>query len=612
MNNFICLPPTASRFLQRLGGILLLMLISQFAMAVFNSCGNGTLGDYVAAFNKIDRHETAQVAKSFEVFERVSQVADNPGPGLFKLTVVDSKNALAFALSDNNVLLSKQAVEVIHGEASSPQEIEARLAFVLGHELAHLAHESRSRHLFSNKCDDQEATDETQELEADSKGFMYAGIAGYRVDLLLQSTSDDFLTYWVKIVSPSKLNSPELKMRVKNLKAKLQQVLDRLPFFYFGTRLAHFERCADGKEFLKQFQQAFPAREVLNNLGFCYLQEARRSMNDPLYSEFYWMPLLLDVESQAGSFTRGDETYKRLGNMPKSLDIERYLREAEYYLKKAVESDNQYWPAKVNLAVVDLYLNTPNAARELLKQAEPLVPASFQNELQALQAAAVYEQSDAVADLWPNAVKLLEELTGQSKKPAPLSALYNLARLYEIRQRPAEAKTNWNLLAGRLRELPEPIAKIVCERQKISSAEECPTTSADATASANIKDYPTFIQWPIPFGWKPLSGQTAVQAILKDLKWIPVNLSGDSIDSPVALQGKIYYTSNQDEVLELGDYLQMQVIKGEWTLNAFRKECSRPLRPRQLLTGTLWSCDKWAALERDGIVREVWGVLRLD
>jgi tetratricopeptide (TPR) repeat protein len=610
MNNVTYLPLTTSLFLQRLGGILLLMLVSQLAVAaVPNGCDSKTIEDYVAAFNKIDRQENVQIAKSFEIFERVSQVADNPGIGLFKLTVTGGKVARAMALPENNVLLSKPAVEVIHGKASPP-EIEARLAFVLGHELAHLAHEDLSPHTLpklTDNCGDHRPNYLEQESTADVTGFMYAGMAGYRVDLLLQSSPDDFLTYWVKMVSPQKLDSPELKTRVANLKVKLQQVLDRLPFFYFGTRLAHFERCADGKEFLKQFQQAFPAREVWNNLGFCYLQEARRSMKDPLHSEFYWMPLTLDTESRAGSFTRGEEISNRLGNMPNSSDTEGYLREAEFQFKKAVDSDKNYWPAKVNLAIVDLYLNTPNIARESLKQAEPLVPFSFQAELQALQAVAVYEQSDVVADLWPNAVKLLQELIPPKSTTAPLSALYNLARLYEVRQRPAEAKTNWDLLAGRMQELPEPIAKIVCERQKISSAKECPTTAANVTDSANTKDYPTFIQWPIPFAWNPLSGQASVQATLNGLKWIPVNLS-----SQASLRGKIYYTANQDEVLELDDYLQMQVVKGEWVLDAFRNECARPLRPRQVPSGTLWSCGKWAALEKGGKVREVWGVLRLE
>lgn len=612
MNNVTYLPPTTSLSLQRLGGILLLMLVNQLAVAAApNDCDPQRVEDYVAAFNKIDRQENVQVAKSFEVFERVNQVADNHGPGLFKLTVIDNKVARAMALSDNNVLLSKPAIDVIYGKEFPLPEIEARLAFVLGHELAHLAYQEEwAPHVFpklTDNCGDNRPNYLEQESAADARGFMYAGMAGYQVDLLLQSSPDDFLTYWVKMVSPQKLNSLELKVRVASLKAKLQQVLDRLPFFYFGTRLAHFERCADGKEFLKQFHQAFPAREVWNNLGFCYLQEARRSMGNPWHSEFYWMPLTLDTESRAGSFTRSEEKISnRLGNMPNSHDTEGYLREAEFQFKRAVDSDKNYWPAKVNLAIVDLYLNTPNTARDLLNQAEPLVPASFKNELEALQSVAVYEQSEAGKDLWPNAEERLKKLIPPKSTTAPLSALYNLARLYQIRQRPAEEKTYWDLLVGRLQELPDPIAKVVCEQQKISFAKGCPTTS-NVTNLVNTKDYPTFIQWPIPFEWNPLSGQASVQATLNGLKSIPVKLS-----SQASLQGKIYYTANQDEVLELGDYLQMQVVKGEWPLEKFRSECSRFLRPRQVPSGTLWSCGKWAALEKGGKVREVWGVLRLD
>ncbi len=35
--------------------------------------------------------------------------------------------------------------------------------------------------------------------------------------------------------------------------------------------------------------------------------------------------------------------------------------------------------------------------------------------------------------------------------------------------------------------------------------------------------------------------------------------------------------------------------------------CGQPIRKRTIVSGYLWSCDNWTALELQGQIREVWG-----
>jgi len=563
------------------------------------------ISDLIAAYNKIDPQQgDTKVDQTFKVFERVQAVADNNKKGLFTLTVLNTEKLIAVALPGNNVVLSKGTITKLYQAADQPSGIEAseaRLAFVLGHELGHLVRDDfidvQIYQIVNDHGDGCPPADsEAQQLAADKKGFVYAGMAGYQVDLLLppeNAQTDDFLTYWVKQATPNPLGGQDLSQRISNLRKILQTLQLQIPLFEFGMRLAHFERCDDGKYFLEKFQQEFPARDVLNNLGFCYLQQARQLMTLE-QAEFYWMPLVLEVETQAKVLVRGAEEYKMLKQMPLKKDIKIALTQASYYLKQAVESDLNYWPARVNLAVTYLYLGKTNLARNFLIEAEALAPANL--EIKTLQAVALYEQSEPLVDLWEKAVADLKKLARQPQ--APLSTYYNLARLYELRPRPAEAaQTYWDKLHLVLAQLPNQIRTLVCDKTTT-----CPVLP--------ISNYPLkpLVQWPIEFVWKPLSTQESIMSTLETYEQLEFKLSRQATS-----QGHIYYTPQRDrQVLEIGDYLNMQVVKGDWALNEFTNECRSPLRQRLIASGTLWSCNKWAVLEKGGRVKEVWGVLKLD
>jgi tetratricopeptide (TPR) repeat protein len=561
---------------------------------------------YIETYGQVLPQADPEVARVHRVFERVRAVADKNSKRRPQLVVVNSEgDPWAIALPDGHVVLSRQAVAVCHHGASM-EEAEARLAFVLGHELAHLAHDDFLHQEVHNflaaepstrelarflQTTQQQAKD--KELEADDTGFIYAALAGYPVDVLLQRRSQNahFFDFWMQQTQTRAVSShaaPEARAAL--LRRRLDDLRDKVRFYDFGVRLSHFDQCDDAIYFFQAFQKTFPGREVHNNLGYCYLQQALQEM-DPEKAYFYWMPLLLDSE------TRAEPMVLRGGPALKSLEqgadgARGFLEEAVAYLRQAVQADPNYGPARLNLAVAYLYLGQPHQARAVLAEARTLAPEDAL--LQGLEAVILYEQSDVELDLWPTAVARLEKLAARPDAPNP--ALFNLARLLAVRPRPAEARVYWNRLAERASSLPTPIRAIVCREQSALSDEACHQDPARPRRPPPWK-------WPVTVDGvdqdaRALSAGGEWQAI--EFDWLKDKL-----------HGRIYERRDGTaEMLALDQFVQMQVLTGQ---RLGKKEdlssyCPRPLRQRALVQGTLWSCQRWAALERDGVIHEVWWV----
>ena len=564
---------------------------------------------YIDSYGEIDPKSDKQVALAHQVFAQVMAVADKSTQRFPKLVVVNHKRKpWAIALPDGNIVLSKKALSTAHLNAKI-EETEARLAFVLGHELAHLSHddfwhgealqfsEAQSK---SNKNSDSSSIKETKEkeLKADDKGFIYAALAGFPVKFLLQnnSNSTNFFTLWMQQSSsePSDIaNSAET--RALTLQRRFLHLKEQITFFDFGMRLSHFDYCDDAIYFFKEFQKTYPGREVLNNLGFCYLQLARQAM-DPDRVYLYWMPMVLDGETRAGSYIKRNGIHVKSLKQTAKGRKEGLLQEAVRYLKKAVEADKSYLPAQLNLASALLYLGKPHGARDILSDSKQLAPDN--PSVQSLDALALYEQADVDQDLWPKAVAKLKKIT--SKPDAKPELIFNLARLLSLRPRPIEANTYWNKLAIIANHLPKPFKQIVCRKQSnITKVEACTKKSPLPTSK-------TPWQWPLQVaGDKPLSPKD--KSILKN--WKRINFDWFT----KGLQGHIYQRqTDAAEVLELDQFIHMQVLKGSTLgpVNIISGFCQKPLRQRALAKGIIWSCDHWAVLTQNDKIIEAWWIAK--
>jgi predicted Zn-dependent protease len=147
---------------------------------------------YIDNYGELTEKQDPRVAEAHRVFKRVRSVADQNSKRLAKLVVINNKNNVwAIALPAGHIFLSRQVLDIVHRNASV-EIAEARLAFVLGHELAHLANDDfwhyEVESFMQNTADAQKISEfinqnfeaRQAELAADDKGYLYAAMAGYQ------------------------------------------------------------------------------------------------------------------------------------------------------------------------------------------------------------------------------------------------------------------------------------------------------------------------------------------------------------------------------------------------------------------------------------------------
>ncbi|MCP4702603.1 MAG: M48 family metalloprotease [Gammaproteobacteria bacterium] len=545
------------------------------------------VGAYLEKYGRADP-ENPLVQKIEAVFKRVRAVADKPLKRPPKLSVVKKGNAWAAALPDGYIVLPLKTAEICYHNVDE-ETGNARLAFVLAHELAHLANGDFWHKEFFDAVKPsefpgllQEYRDKSgkeKEVAADDHGFIYAAMAGYPVDRLIEEKrgNENFFLYWQQ-QAPAQANSPhpDPHERAKFLRIRLQKLLQEIHYFDFGVRLAHFSRCKDALYFLERFQRSFAGREVLNNIGFCKLQLARKELKANAW--LYWMPMLLDTVTQAEALgsSSGD-----LRSITLNREAELYLNEAKENFHKAVKTDPCYAPAWVNLAVTELYLNELYMAQAAVKKAREQAPDNL--EIQGLDALILYE-TGLEADTWPLALTRLKTIA--AKDNAPSSVLYNTARLLEKRGR-AEAKTVWQHLAKRASRLPAPIRRLVCQKQTCQKP--------DKQARSRL--------------WKTRLTPGAYLETEQQAGRLLKNWAKHAFNLAPQITGTIcQHPDGLEEVLELEGYLELIILKKVAVpVDALPQYCQSSVRETPVTTGTLISCPRqWSALVTEGKIKEVW------
>lgn len=568
---------------------------------------------YLNLYPPVDPKEPA-MARAYAIFERMRAAADrNTKFPIPQLQIVDSPNdPWAIALPDGYIVLSKGAVEIAYRQATS-EEGDARLAFVLGHELAHLAkndfwHQQVYRALMGDpdtasllnllkqnadveEADEKRRLDEAQvkEWAADDWGFVYAATAGYRVETLLgapQTGQPDFFAHWMAQtqtrVDPT---HPKTDDRAKALRVRLQQVQGKLDFFHYGVRLTHFGAHEDAKYFYEEFLKSFPSREVLGDLGLTYLQLARAEMG-PARAERFCFPTLLDVE------TRADGLKTRSGSSGDELPAaaREHLQRAVATLKQAAEMDPDYLPARLNLAVAYLYLDEIYQARAAIEDARKLAPQ--REDVNLIRALVLYRDGSSI-DMWPIALQELEKLTARPEASA--CGLYNLARILDDRDRDGQARAMWSALAARAADLLPEQRRVVCER--VPDAAACRTPARPAERACRSDKLPWAL--PVPVG--------------TDLTKEPNHLAGWQAQAfdweQRGMSGHIYRDAAGTTVLGLDDYARMVVLRGPALGDTAQllARCGPPVAKQAVAGGELWSYGAGlAAWVQGGDLREIW------
>ena len=566
------------------------------------------VGFYIENFG--GRVDPVTLPQVYKVFAKIRAVAELDNHDLPQLVIIkDLPGPPAIVLPDGNLVIAEKALDVIYNGVPL-WEGNTRLAFVLGHELAHLASDdswsTEVKYLLQSKALSGDIDDALleqmeqnpkdlmeKELKADDKGFLYAAMAGFPVEALLVS-ENDFLNYWVtETRTESSKVHPDATQRTELLRIRLQQKKDALEFFYTGVRLIHFGRYKDATYFFQKFQEVFPGREVFNNLGVCYLLMALKKM-PPELAHKYWLPCVLDSDTIINR--SGVSPIFRSQNQTKI--IQDFLQQAVRYFTVATEKDSAYAAGYTNLAVAYFYLNEFYKARAAVEEARKLEPNDY--EIESLRALILLEEGQPM-DTWPFAEKIFNSLaSNHGEETLPLSVYYNWAKLLETRGRSAE--TQWQKLSKHITELPPSIAQVLCERLNNPSAvEQCLETinrpAVYGTTAAFPKSLPVqpgFDAWQLKQAEHPLNGW----------RQLPFHWQGEAANT-----GIIYHSPKGDIVLEMNDVVEMLVLKkNQMSPQNLLQLSGQPYSKKTTINGELWSYGHWTALIHEDRIRELWVV----
>ncbi len=582
--------------------ILLLCCLSQTAFALKPAYHH--VGFYIENFGGRVNPET--VPHVYEVFTKIRAVAELNNRELPQLVIIkDLPGPPAIVLPDGNLVLAEKALNIIYEDVPR-WEGNARLAFILGHELAHLASDDdwsiEVKYLLQSKALSGEIEDALlkqidqnpkdlveQELKADDKGFLYAAMAGFSVDALL-ARENDFLSYWVtRTHTQSSRTHPDAIQRTELLRVRLQQKKDALEFFYTGVRLAHFGRYQDAIYFFREFQEVFPGHEVFNNLGYCYLQTALQKL-PPELSYKYWLPNILDH----GTLMDRSMVLPIFRDRTRIRIARDRLQQAVHYLTTAIEKNPKYTAGYINLAVAYFYLDQIYKARATIEEARQLKP--HDPAIEGLRALIIFEEGQPM-DTWPYAEAIFSSLAENNPpNTLPLHIYYNWARLLEARDRSAERQ--WQQLTTHKSELPGPIARILCERLEDPSAVEHCLKEMQRPEASNKPKLAESLDVELGFdSWKLKQEEHP----LHDWQQLPFNWQGETASS-----GIIYQTP-ASIVLEMDGIVEMIVLrKNLGDPKNTLKPYGPPLHKKAVTNGELWSYGRWAALLDEERIKELW------
>jgi tetratricopeptide (TPR) repeat protein len=402
-------------------------------------------GHYKQGESKIDH----LVERAAAVFERVRKVVDLgilPPPRLF--FVADKKKAIALTFPDGGIIISPRTLEICY-DGVTVDEGDSRIAFILGHELAHQANQDFGRYNawqslkeIGDKKDRQELFqffetcsnyEKGNELAADRKGALFAAMAGYKISPLLGETNN-FLRYWVRKVRED-LSYPSVEKRVKSVRIQLQAVKEKVRLFKAGILFLQMGKYTDGAAVFREFSNFYPAREVFNNAGACYLNLALELLFYEFGEEYFRFRLCTAIEY---STAPGDFIFRGEGDYLKDEDIYRNLNKANEYFHLAAKKDPQNRACRYNLSTL-LILKREYAAAlaqcdEILKK-DPYDVKALNNKAIALYCLGKKEKldSDNTALHFLYKAHLLDN--------GNFETIYNLAALEEIRGQKEKAKS---------------------------------------------------------------------------------------------------------------------------------------------------------------------------
>ena len=380
--------------------------------------------------------------KTRAVFERVRAAV--PGAARAELFLVEgAETAIALALPAQGVVLSRAAINRCY-QTGEPNAGDARLALVLGHELAHFRagdelHAFAAFQTARDRDPNPRIPTETlheKEIHADQWGMVYAAQAGFDPALLLRD-GEDFFREWVVDAVPAAAyaSHPDPAARADFLMDALTEVAADLDYFYYGLRFYQMGRHAEARDLFNHFRGQYEGREVLNNLGLVALQLALQNLAacDGAPVIRFRLPLMIDSKTLVESARlRGAGL-----DSPCSQDpiFRERLQTATTLFQQALARDPSYAPALFNLLSTRIVAGETSAAMALASELKTLLPDSITAQGAHALALYLFAVEKDLAEDRAEAVAMIRGLLLENPLP---DLAYNLAVMEDETGQPAE------------------------------------------------------------------------------------------------------------------------------------------------------------------------------
>ncbi|MEE4356702.1 MAG: M48 family metalloprotease [Desulfococcaceae bacterium] len=532
------------------------------------------------------------VPRALSVFRQVMAAADkraNRPPEL--LMIREADDPWVMSLADGSIVLTQKGLEICYQNVDKNTG-DARLAFILGHEMAHLANDdfwqwaafetlqrSASRDTAlkeiqallartGDSSDSALAKDirKKKELQADAYGLLYAAMAGFDPKHIVNEKGKNFFQEWVKQISKAAVYSdadhPAPKQRAAFLLSYMKDVKKDIAVFELGVRLFQIGKEEDALDFFNTFMKKFPCREVYNNMGLIYYQKALESLAEYDKDRAYGFKLsaILDTDTRARHF-RGREAAEEA--------FDKNIRKAVNYFEEACKKDPLYLPARVNLSSALIVKGDFHGAMKALKdvsRTEGKHPHVLNN--QAI--ANYYIALDMGMDAAEQALQILRNIL--PSEDGYSNALYNTGRIFFRQGEKQEAEKYWKQYADSgIRDI---YTEIIRDQLKIISA-------------AKNSPFPEEFEIPLPI--KKADFESGMDQQVKGFEMYAVETEYSSGN---------YYEGKDIRVLALEDVVMFAEcgIKPDRDMNEFRKKYGSPqfVYPNPS-GGETWVYEKFAA-----------------
>ena len=317
---------------------------------------------WINRYGEVRKDKVAERAK--EVFSHVLAASDRRAGVLPSFHIINYDGVpWAQSLPDGSILLTKNGLNYCY-KGRNAEDGDARLAFVIGHELSHQFNGDFWQYKFLMAADEKKevalafqnikeiAKDPdtllAKEIQADQYGIIYAILAGYDSDRVINGDKN-FFADWEQRSSKSGGSdyiASLSKKRILAVSLRLKEVSDRIMLFKLGVISFRIGNLDDAIILFERFATYYPGREVYGNIGTIYLRLAYDkfllSRTDESFP--YRLSFGIDAHSRAETINiaRGftEERYR---------DYSRFLNSAIENLRRAAEFDPQYSVAQNSL-----------------------------------------------------------------------------------------------------------------------------------------------------------------------------------------------------------------------------------------------------------------------